>query len=1685
MRKFIKITLCIIGGILLLLIGAIVYINTPSGQNFVRGKAESFLQDKLKTEVKIGYLNVGFPKFVVLSNILVRDQRKDTLLGVQELKVDVALLRLLHKELIVEQVMLKGVNANVYRTAPDTNFNYTFIIDAFAGKDKKEPTKPETDKKEKSSAFKIDVDKVKLDDIRLRFDDYTGGSLLSVKLTHLDLRIEELNLDSMKFHVKELNIDGLATTYLQDTSYLPVKPKDTGKTQLRLVADNVHLNNIAVNYNDNLNKLLFGLQLGELALELKNFDLAKNKIDINKLAIHNTSSQLVMGKYSKPPAIVDTIIKKDSVEGWLVNAGELDFSGINFKMDNENEPRQQKGIDYAHLDLCSLAINMKQLNYNSDSISGDLRHFAVKEKSGVDVQELKTVFHYNQQGAVLEDLYLLTPHTVLQHRMEAHYPSLDALKKDTRNLAVNINVEKSIIGFADILIFAPQLKSQEIFQKYPNAQIRLDAVLAGKLDKLFITRFHVLSMNSTEIDLNGRLSGLPEADNINYNLHITKLISSRKAIEDLVADTLLSSVRIPDRFNIRGNVAGTIKSYQADLNVGTTDGNAYLKGMLSMAKKGAERYDMLVQTEKLNLGRILKKDSLIGEVSAAVTVKGSGFDPKNMTAELNGAVGQALLKNYNYHDIIFKGDVKNQAGNLTLSSADSNLRVKVDGHADFAGKYPAVKADILMDSIDFRALHLYATELRARGIIHADFPVLNPDYPYGSFVWKKPTINADGKRYYLDSMYIVAKSNENTGQDITVNLDIITARVTGKIPLTKTGAIIQERISRRYTMPAADSVSVVWFNTTTNRSIASLTKDTTTLPTRYDMKLTATVIDKPMLHSILPGLTSFDSIHVDGSLTERALSLNVAMPSIVYGEYVIQNGLVKVNGTDSAFAYALTVDKVASKSFALWNANVYGNLDQERVTANISISDSLKKERFALAANMVKVGDSQIFNLQPGLKLDYQDWTVAAGNRIVSASKGIYINNFEISNNGQFIRASSEQQVPDAPINIEIRDFLLSNITNTISKGDTLLANGLLAGKVRLQHTATSAQVDGDMKITNLSYRNDTLGDLLAQVSIKDPSTLDAKVTLNGKGNDITLSGAYYIKQQSGNDLKMDLDVKALAVRSFETLAMNQIKESKGYVRGKLAIEGKLTSPVITGELHTDNLETTVTTIHSYFKMPNESITFSKNLVSFKDFTIMDSANNKATITGTVNTEDLSDVGLDLTLKANKWRGLHSTEGDNKVFYGDLMLTTNLTVRGSALSPIVDGNIDVLKGTKLTIITPETKQEIESHKGIVAFINMKDTARRNLLAPKEKVAANTKFSKGSDINVNINIDKEAAFSLVIDQASGDFLSVKGDASLNASITPAGTFGLTGNYELHGGEYQLNYNFIKRKFVIRDGSTITFAGDPVKSANMNITAAYEINVPPYDLVERQVSDPAQLNYYKQRLPFDVNLYMKGQILQPALSFDIILPDNKVYPLATDQIELIQGKLNQIRNDTSELNKQVFAVLILSRFVSDDPFRSEASSSIGFTALQSVSTFIGEQLNQAAGKFVKGVDFTVDLATSEDYTSGDMRQRTDLNLAASKRLLNDRLKLTLGNNFELDGPKTSNEQSSYIPSNLAADYLLSADGKYTLRGYRRAYDEGVLQGYVTETGLNFIVSLDYNEFKNILKKKKKPNEPLTQK
>jgi hypothetical protein len=71
--------------------------------------------------------------------------------------------------------------------------------------------------------------------------------------------------------------------------------------------------------------------------------------------------------------------------------------------------------------------------------------------------------------------------------------------------------------------------------------------------------------------------------------------------------------------------------------------------------------------------------------------------------------------------------------------------------------------------------------------------------------------------------------------------------------------------------------------------------------------------------------------------------------------------------------------------------------------------------------------------------------------------------------------------------------------------------------------------------------------------------------------------------------------------------------------------------------------------------------------------------------------------------------------------------------------------------------------------------------------------------------------------------------------------------------------------------------------------------------------------------------------------------------------------------------------------------------------------------------------------------------------------------------------LEGPANTNQNASNIAGDVAVDYLLSEDGKYALRGYRRNRYEGVVEGQIIESGVSFIFTFDFNEFKQILNRK----------
>ncbi|MBA2562622.1 MAG: translocation/assembly module TamB, partial [Chitinophagaceae bacterium] len=379
--------------------------------------------------------------------------------------------------------------------------------------------------------------------------------------------------------------------------------------------------------------------------------------------------------------------------------------------------------------------------------------------------------------------------------------------------------------------------------------------------------------------------------------------------------------------------------------------------------------------------------------------------------------------------------------------------------------------------------------------------------------------------------------------------------------------------------------------------------------------------------------------------------------------------------------------------------------------------------------------------------------------------------------------------------------------------------------------------------------------------------------------------------------------------------------------------------------------------------------------------------------------------------------------------------------------------------------------------GIVRFVDMDATEEDSLfMAPYDSLKISP--LQGFDVTINLNIDKNAIFNIIVDEGNGDFLRLKGIGQLTGGIDPSGKITMVGSYEISEGSYDLSFNFLKRKFLIQKGSKIVWTGEPT-TADIDVTAIYIANTAPYDLVRAQ--NDAVNDTYRQKLPFEVHLTMRGVLLLPVITFDIVLPGDKNYNVEKSILTEVENRLLQMRQEPAEMNKQVFALLLLNRFVAENPFDNTGGGGLdpGSFARQSVSKLLTEQLNQLAGNLIEGVDINFEVASSQDYSTGTRQDRTDFNVGLSKRLLSDRLVVTVGSNFELEGPQqTSGKgQKNNVAGNIAIDYKLSRSGRYMLRAYRKNDYEGAIEGYVIETGLGFIISVDFSRWSQLFNRKKR--------
>jgi translocation and assembly module TamB len=1654
-RLFLKILLVIV--ILLGLV--IVLVQTPYVQNIARQKAQAYLSKKLKTKVVIGKLYIGFPQSVELGNVYIEDLQKDTLLSGQSIKVNVNMWKLIHSDIAINKIELEGITAKIKRQLPDTTFNFQFIADAFAGDPKKIPEKKDT------SSLKISLDDLLLNKVRLTYTDIVTGNDVETWIEHSDTKIDKIDFAHRQFSISLIEINGVRAKVYQNK---PLKTPDENATlkkpgdnnSLQLALKKINLTDIALDYRNEVSALYSNIQLGELKGDVKTFDLTKQLIVLNEVELNKTTAAVKISK----PATAEVLNKKVAVvidsanAGWRLQAGKTSLENNNIQYDDETKPRLTQGMDFAHIKAGKLTIEINNLLYSKDSIAGTITKASLQEQSGFVLNKFSTNFLYSTSQAYLQNLIIQTPGTSIQRSLKISYPSIEAVQKDISKMTIDADLSNSKIQLKDILTFVPSLRSQPIF-KNPNTVLHLNSRVKGTMANLSIPSLQFSGIGTTTIDLSGTIKNAMDPKKIKADLAIKKIHTTSKDIKSLIPpNTLPSNVSIPDDITVTGKFNGGLDDFISDLNIRSSSGDITVKGKASKFKdKRNALYDLAITLNKLDLHKLMQ-DTTLGLVTANFTAKGRGYDPHYANAKLKGFVRSAVYKHYPYQNFTVNASIGDQQLKAVAGIGDPNVSFSLDATANFASTYPALKFNMQIDTIFTLPLHLTTDTIFYRGNLTADFASTNPDSLMGDLLITKSVLMKSKVRIPVDTIQLAAGKTDS-GQFVQLNSDVVNLKLNGKYKLTEMGSVFQQALEP-------------YFSTIADSSKVKIDP--------YDFTITGTIINGPLLKTFVPQLDSLKPITVQTHFSNtNGWKATILAPLIIKGTNTINNLQLLANTQNNKLLLNASIANLKSgTSLNVYATSVTATIANNKIDFSVLNKDKAAKNKYRIAGHVQqpKKGEYELSLKPDSLMLNYDKWMVNTDNKIVYYGNGINVSKFELGKGNQLLTINSSTPATDAPIEINFKDFRLATLSAFV-KPDTLFIDGTLAGKAELKNIMVQPTFTTDLTVNNLAMYADTIGDVNLKVNNTQANIFAADVKLTGHGNDVQLTGNYNVKPGNNSDFQLTADIRQLSLHSLEGATNNAIKDASGSLNGKLAVTGTLAQPQVNGDINFNKTRFNFGMLNNYFSIDKEKIAINKDGIHFDTFTIVDSANNTAVLDGMAYTSDFQHYKFDLTLKARNFHALNTTKKKNLLYYGQLYFSTNLGIKGTEKAPAIDGSLTVNDKTKLTVVLPQKEPGIEERESIVKFINMNAPPTDYVLVNAADTL-NQSSAVGIDLSVNVEIKKEADLNIIVDQGNGDFLDVRGEATLSAGIDPGGKITLTGTYEIDKGSYQLTFNLLKRKFDIQKGSKLTFKGEPT-DADVDITATYIANTAPLDLLKDQLEGSASTirNTYLQKLPFEVDLKMEGRLLKPDITFDIRLPDDKNYGVNKDIVELSNEKLTELRKQPSELNKQVFALLLLGRFVTENPFESSGPGiSAESFARESVSKLLTEQLNQLASSLVKGVNLNFDVQSQDDYSTGTRQQRTDLNVALSKKLLNDRLTVTVGSNFELEGAQNNTQQTNNIAGDIAVDYQLSKDGRYLLRAYRKNDYDGIIEGYVIETGVGFIITVDYNRFKEIFESQK---------
>jgi hypothetical protein len=1184
--------------------------------------------------------------------------------------------------------------------------------------------------------------------------------------------------------------------------------------------------------------------------------------------------------------------------------------------------------------------------------------------------------------------------------------------------------------------------------------VRFQGLVEGQFKKFKSSHFEVAFGEQSHLVAAFELSDLSSISKAYLDIVAPDAVVSPRDLARLIPSTFLpENIQELNPVSLSGSYEGGYSDFQTRASLVTSEGGADLSLHMAFPAGLPPTYEGSFGATGLNLEALgLKRGFVSKRLNARGKIIGKGFNIRDLDTRLDVQVVASNLYGFEIDSIYGLVLARQKKISGALATRDSSGRASVQMDMDLGATPRRYQLDGRVAGLNLRRYQLYPDPVEVSSRMRIDLTGNSLDELAGDVRLMQFSMEnrRTGQVVKAPSFVLKARNGASNEKTYALESNFINLDLQGRFKIEKALEQVQ-RLGAETRLFLSNNDSAI-------QAYYAQKK-----PETSELSLTLGVSVQDSLNSLLEffnlplfipsgvwadanfEFSAFDqanvSLHWD-TLAVAGVGLKNGNTEFQLFKNSLQNNLVLTGGLMSE--RLIPTDKLILTDVSLDMQGTQDSIETDIVADQLDSDNSLRvklktmfQDNGVIVAYLDSASSLLLFN-NDSLRVNHD-------HRVRYDQKDVLVEHAVIRSGNRFLRLDGFiSEDPAKSLNLQLSRFDLTVLNDVADIGYQI--GGRANANVDVYALQKDARVDGYCRVDGFEVNEFEYGSIFLTTRWQQSSEeLSLRANLvNRRDTTLSLSGRYSFRDKESPVRFNIRSEKGFPLNYIEPFVESQLYGIKGTVAlDRFVISGTLDDLQVNGTGELVNAGCGVDYLKTEYTF-NGLIQFDNNRITLPRLTLYDRERHSAQFHGVIRHRGLREFVFDLQLdELDNFLLMDTKKGDNELFYGTVYLKNGV---GSLTGDLSRLNVQAFVTTGAKTLFKIPLMEYVEDSGIPGFVAFKGDE-------KNKTHTVSADYAGFELNLTVMATEESRVELIFDDRVGDIIKGNGEGVISFNVTAEGDFTMFGDYTIQGGDYLFtSQNILNKKFLVRQGGRISWSGDPY-DAQVRLDATYPVNA---DIKALMPGSSESV-----RVPVNVLMHMEGSLMQPTISLSIEIPNLDNQTAAT-----IVSYLRSIQYDEQELNKQVFSLMVFSRFA---PIGGLGLGDSGAGVTTSISELLSNQLNYWLGQAMND-NVNVNFGTSNFQ---------DVNLLVSAKLFNDRVTLerngalvgansplTLGNISIIIKllPKAGQEQSLAYPRELVLEVF-----------NRENLTDNLLRD--NRTGMGVFYKIDFDNLYDLLRKEAK--------